>query len=156
MSRACTVCTHSDRRTIDAALARGDVMRQLAALNRVSEDALARHKTDHLPVALVKAQEQEDVRNAIDVVQQLKAINGATLAILHEARQQRDPDTALKAIDRIQRQIELQAKLLGDLDERPVVNVLISPEWLELRTVIVGALEPHPEARDAVVRALEG
>jgi hypothetical protein len=45
--------------------------------------------------------------------------------------------------------------LLGELDEHPV-NVLISPEWLELRAVIVTALEPHPEARGAVLGALEG
>jgi hypothetical protein len=50
----------------------------------------------------------------------------------------------------------LLAKLLGELDERPVVNLTLSPEWLELRAVIIGALEPHPEAREAVVRAIEG
>src|SRR5918993_579791 len=32
----------------------------------------------------------------------------------------------------------------------------ISPEWLELRTVIVGALEPYSEARGAVLQAIEG
>jgi hypothetical protein len=36
-----------------------------------------------------------------------------------------------------------------------VVNLNISPEWLELRTVIVGALEPHPAAQESVLRALE-
>jgi hypothetical protein len=37
-----------------------------------------------------------------------------------------------------------------------VVNLNVSPEWLELRAVIVTALEPHPEAMGAVVDALEG
>ena len=36
------------------------------------------------------------------------------------------------------------------------MNVLVSPEWLELRAVIVGALEPHPAALRAVVGALDG
>jgi hypothetical protein len=36
-----------------------------------------------------------------------------------------------------------------------VVNLNISSEWLELRTVIVGALKPHPAAHKAVLRALE-
>jgi hypothetical protein len=36
------------------------------------------------------------------------------------------------------------------------VNVLVSPEWLELRAVIVGALEPHSEACGAVLKAIEG
>jgi hypothetical protein len=37
-----------------------------------------------------------------------------------------------------------------------VVNLNVSPEWLELRGVIVGALEPYSEARGAVLSALEG
>jgi hypothetical protein len=36
-----------------------------------------------------------------------------------------------------------------------VLNLNLSSEWLELRTVIVGALEPHPVAHRAVLRALE-
>ena len=36
------------------------------------------------------------------------------------------------------------------------MNLNVSPEWLELRAVIVGALEPHPAAHRAVLRALEG
>ena len=38
--------------------------------------------------------------------------------------------------------LELLGKLAGELDERPVVNLNVTCEWLELRTVIVGALEP--------------
>jgi hypothetical protein len=52
--------------------------------------------------------------------------------------------------------LELLAKLLGELDERPVVNLHVSPERLKLRAVIVGALEPYSEARLAVLRAIEG
>jgi hypothetical protein len=60
----------------------------------------------------------------------------------------------LGAIREARGNLELLAKLLGELDERPV-NVLLSPEWLNLRTVIVTALEPHPEARGAVLEAIE-
>ncbi len=66
-----------------------------------------------------------------------------------------DPrDLVLKAAGRLQPQIELLAKLLGELDDRPQVNVLVSPEWLELRTTIITALDPHPQARESVLRAL--
>ena len=37
-----------------------------------------------------------------------------------------------------------------------MVNLNVSPEWLELRAVIVGALEPYSEARGAVLQAIEG
>lgn len=108
---------------------------------------MERHKAEHLPVALVTAAEAAEVRQALDVSQQLKAINGAALSVLRDARAAQDGDLALKAVDRIQRQIALQAKLLGDLDERPVVNVLLSPEWAQLRGQLVAALAPFPEAR---------
>jgi hypothetical protein len=55
---------------------------------------------------------------------------------------------------RVQRQIELQAKLLGDLDERPVINVLVSSEWVAVRTVLLEALSPYPDARAAVASRL--
>jgi hypothetical protein len=58
-------------------------------------------------------------------------------------------------LPRVRGNLELLGKLAGELDERPVVNLNISPEWLELRAVIVGALEPHPAAHTAVLRALE-
>jgi hypothetical protein len=94
------------------------------------------------------------VRHAIDVVTQLKAINGATLAILKEARDDKNGDLALKAVDRIQRQLELQSKLLGELNDGTTVNVLVAPEWLTLRATIIQALEHHPDAKQAVLRAL--
>ncbi len=92
----------------------------------------------------MKAQEQEDVSQAIDVVKQLKAINGATLAILKEAREDKNSELALKAVDRIQWQLELQAKLLGELKEGPVVNIYTAPECLQIRALVIQAVTPLP------------
>ncbi len=155
MGRVCTICTHPERRAIDKALAAGGNVREMSALFRVSEDALSRHKRDHLPALVVKAQAEEDIAHALDVVKQLKTINGVSLAVLKEARDARDGDLALKAVDRIHRQIELQAKLLGELDERPVVNVLASAEWVALRSRILAALARHPAARFALAEVLD-
>ena len=44
----------------------------------------------------------------------------------------------------------------GELNEGTVINIHMHPEWIELRTVIVAALEPHADARRAVLRALQG
>lgn len=155
MPRSCTLCEHPKRPEIDRALVGETSNLSVSSLFGVSESAVRRHKANHLPAKLVMAHQEEDVREALDVVRQLKAINATSLHILKEARDQGKLSTALQAIDRIQRQIELQAKLLGELDERPVVNLNVSPEWLELRAVIVGALQPHPDALGAVVGALE-
>ncbi len=154
MPRTCTACGHEDRPAIDAALVAGVALRTIADQYGLSHQALMRHRSDHIPPALVTAAGAEEVRQALDVLQQLKTINSAALTVLRDARAAQDGDLALKAIDRIHKQIELQAKLLGDLDERPVVNVLISPEWLALRGRIVGALARYPDARVALAEVL--
>jgi hypothetical protein len=59
-------------------------------------------------------------------------------------------------VDRIHRQIELQTKLLGELQESgPQVNVLVAPEWREIRVTVLQALQPYPEARAAVAEVLQ-
>lgn len=154
MPRTCTICSHADRAAIDRALAAGTSLATIATVHHVIDESLRRHRDAHLPKAVAKAQEVEDVRQALDVVKQLKAVNGTTLHVLKEARDQGDPGLALKAIDRIHRQIELQARLLGELDERPVTNILVAPEWLGVRSALLGALAPYPEAAMAVATAL--
>lgn len=155
MPRICTVCSHPDRHEIDSALVTGDPLRNVARHRSVTVSALFRHKRDHLPGHLVKAAEEEDVAQAIDVVRQLKAINAACLEILQKSRADGKHSISLRAVDRIHRQIELQARLLGELqDNGPQVNVLIAAEWHEIRMMIFNVLEPYPEARAALAEAL--
>lgn len=154
MPRPCSICTHPERAAIDRALASGTPKSETSALFRVSPDAVDRHFAAHLPARLVKAAAAQGTRQALDVLAQLKTINSAALQILVDAEQAKDPDTALKAIDRIHRQIELQAKLLGELDERPQFNVLVASEWLQVRAVLLKTLSPYPEAKIAVAANL--
>jgi len=155
MTRVCTVCAHQERHSIDTALATGAAtFRNIAERWGLSTTAVFRHRAEHLPAALVKAAGAEEVRQALDVLQQLKFINAAALTVLRDAKTAGDGDLMLKAVDRVHRQVELQAKLLGDLDDRPQINVLVSPEWVQLRGQIVQALAPYPEAAVAVAGVL--
>jgi hypothetical protein len=153
MPRICTICEHPQRIAIDKAIVSGQSCSRIAALFRVSEDSAQRHKP-HLAKAVVKAAEAREEKGALDVLHQLKDINDAALGVLKIARDDGDGELQLKAIDRVQKQIELQAKLLGELDESPTVNITINPQWIELRAVIVQALEPFPDARHAVAKVL--
>jgi len=63
------------------------------------------------------------VNGRIDAVQQLITINNETLKILQQAKAAGDLKTALKAIERIEKQLELQTKLLGDIKETPTTIV---------------------------------
>jgi len=121
----------------------------------LGERALRRHRSNHLPARLVMAEKAAELVEADNLLDQVGDLQRRALAILGRAEEAGELKTALSAIREARGNLELLAKLLGELDERPVVNLNISPEWLQLRAVIVGALEAHPEALGAVVGALE-
>src|SRR5215208_761205 len=155
MPRRCTVCDHTQRHGIDEALVGGNPYRSVAKRFALSESAVYRHKTEHLPAQLLKAREVEEVAQADDLLDQVRNLQAHALGILERAEKSGDLRTALAAISQARGNLELLGKLAGELDERPVVNLNVSPQWLELRAVIVGALGPHPAAHRAVLRALE-
>lgn len=131
--------------------------RGIAKQYALSPAAVDRHRNEHLAERLVAAAEREaeaDVTHALDVVAQLRQINTETLDVLRTARDVGNHGLALRAIDRVQRQIELQARLVDLISDAPTINMVITPEWITIRTVIIGALEDHPGARIAVAEAL--
>jgi hypothetical protein len=156
MPRSCTVCEHPSREAIDRALVGDASNRSVASLYDVSEAAVRRHKANHLPAKLVMAQAAEEVAQADTLLGQVRDLQQRALEILDKAEEAGELRTALGAIREARGNLELLAKLLGELDERPVVKLNLSPEWLELRAVIVAALEPHSEARESVLRAIRG
>ena len=156
MARSCTVCTHPKREEIDRALVEGVSAAEIAGRYRtLGERAVRRHRSNHLPARMVMAEKAAEVAEADNLLEQVGDLQRRALGILDRAEEAGELKTALSAIREARGNLELLAKLLGELDERPVVNLNISPEWLQLRAVIVGALEAHPEALGAVVGALE-
>ena len=172
MARRCTVCLSPQLADIDRELAVNRTFRSIADRYGLSLSALKRHKVNHMPARLAKAQqvtelarvndlvehkrevEVQDTRQAIDTVQQLKAINAACLEILKKARADEKHTLSLRAVDRILKQITLQAKLLGDIQDGQTVNIAVLSEWHGIRQVVADALRPYPEAGAAVARAL--
>lgn len=66
-----------------------------------------------------------------------------------------DPrELILKTHQQLAGQLELLAKLLGELQEGQTVNILVMPEWQTMRAAIIGALRPFPQAQIAVAEAL--
>jgi transposase-like protein len=156
MPRTCTICSHEDRREIDRALVERMPYRRIAPRYGVSDRSLRRHARDHLPELLAKAYEAEQSAEADRLLTDMRRLQAKTLLILQRAEEADDLRTALAAVREARNNIALLAEMRGQLDRRPVVNVLVSPEWLELRALIVGALAPHPEAKAAVLVAVSG
>lgn len=157
MSRTCTVCTHDERHQINLALVTTrDPYRDIAQQFGVSKDAVMRHSRNHLPKLLVEATQALEVANADDLLAKVEELRVKAMDVLTEAEEAKDHRTMLAAIDRASKQLELLAKLMGELSDAPQINLTLSPEWLEVKTAVVLALEPYEEAQTAVARALEG
>lgn len=154
MPRVCTICTHPDRAAIDAALLAGEPFRHIAARTDTSTGALQRHKEEHLPVTLVQARDAADAAHADDLLAQVRGLQSRALAILDTAEAAGELRVALAAIREARGNLELLARLLGELQEGATVNVTLSPQWVEVRAVIVAALAPFPDARAAVAARL--
>jgi predicted transcriptional regulator len=155
MPRVCTVCRHDERREIDRQLvSRAFSYRDIARQFGVSKDAVSRHVKEHLPELLTRAHEAEQLAEADKLLTDIRKIQVQTLLMLQGAEKSGDLRTALAAVREARNNVTLLAELRGQLDRRPQINLVLSPEWLELRTLIVGALEPHPDAREAVVQAI--
>jgi hypothetical protein len=117
MPQVCTICRHASRDEIDQALIAGESFRNIAKRYGTSATALFRHRSRDLPTALVKAKDASETVRADTLLERLRALNTETLAILREARKAgtRNNELALKAIARAERQLELEARLLGEL-----------------------------------------
>jgi len=156
MPRRCTVCTHPEKEAINAALVAGEPFRHIAARYGTSTGALQRHKADHLPATLAQAQDAQEVAQADNLLAQMRDLQRRTLAILSKAAgSRRDLRTALAAIGEARRNLELLGKLAGELQQEGTVSLVLSAEWIELRTIMLRALAPFPAARVALFGALE-
>jgi hypothetical protein len=156
MPRRCTVCGHLERHAIDEVLVTGAPYRSVAKQFELSESAVYRHKTEHLPVHLLKAREVEEAARADNLLEQVRTLQAHSLGILDRAEKAGDLRTALAAISQARGNLELLAKLSGELQQEGTVNLHLSPEYLEVRTAILVALEPYPEAARAISRAMLG
>jgi len=156
MPQVCTICTHEDRKEIDRALVRGESMRGIVArYGTVGRMSLQRHRKEHLPELLSKAYAAEEAARAEELLTDVRRLQVKTLLMLQEAERAGDLRTALAAVREARHNIALLAEMRGQLDRRPQINLYTHPEYIEARTLIVQALIPYPEARSAVVRALE-
>ena len=154
MPRKCSICEHEKVEEINKALLEGVSLRDLAGRYSISKTALHRHKDGHLPAKLVKAQEAREIAKADTLLDQVAGLRDKALSILAKAEQAGDLRTALQGVREAKGCLELLARLQGELQEQATVNILINPQWLSLRTVILEALDRYPEARQAVARAL--
>jgi len=155
MPRTCTVCSHPQRPEIERCLIDTVPFRIIASRFGTSATSLQRHKAEHLPSHVAKAQDAREVADADDLLTQIKALRNKAISILQKAEASGDYRTALMGIREARACVETLMEVEGELDRRPSFNITLSPQWVSLRAIIIGALRDHPGAAVAVAAALQ-
>jgi hypothetical protein len=130
MPQTCTICRHERRDEIDRSLLDGEPFRNIAKRTGTSTTALCRHKAQHIPRKLALAKETAEEIQAGTLFDRLRSVCRVTQEILREARGTKNHVIALQAIGRIERQLELEARLLGELDDSAKVAAGIQASQL--------------------------
>ena len=157
MPRTCTVCAHEKRYEIEERLAsRQGTYRGIARTYGLSEDAVSRHvKGGHISDLIRLAADAERAARADSLLDRIEALHSRTLAILEASEQTRDHKVALAAIREARSNLELIGEVTKELNRTPILNLYLSPEWIELRALILTTLEPHQDALSDLMQALE-
>ena len=128
--------------------------RHIASRHHVSTGALQRHSREHLPALLVKAYEAIERDDAEDLSGEVIKVKEDVHRLKEKAEDEGDIRAALLACDKALKALELQAKVEQLIQTSPTFNLHLNTEWIALRTTIVRALEPYPEARESFLKAL--
>ena len=95
----------------------------------------------------------------VDLLATIRGLAERTFRIMEAAENSGDQKTALAAIREARSTYETIARLSGGIEVSAGVtssDLLHSPQWQEVRSALLEALEPHLEARLAVTAALAG
>lgn len=105
----------------------------------------------------MEAAQAADAADASSVLELTRDLLVDIREMFEEARDKGDTELAMKVCDRVDRQLDRIAKITGELQPpaQVQINVLNTPAYLEVKARMVRALEPFPEAREALVQALE-
>lgn len=162
MTRTCTVCNHKDIEEINRRLINKEAYRDIAGQYKLSKSAVERHfngnplknEPGHIAELLSKSNDIKEIVNADSLLLKLQEEAVFVREMRDSAKEGGDIELALKAVDRALKCIELYAKVQGLIHDHPTVNITLNAEWIGLRTTIITALDPFPDARRAVIDAL--
>ena len=144
----CKLCGFVGRTAIEKAVATHK-MTYAAAGQTVgcSTSAVRRHMKNHVSKKVQKAANSIEAAEGLDVLKQVIDSHKIVWNIIAQSYQDGDLKTALAACDTETRQLKLAALVSGQLNEAPQVNVLLNPEFVQLKQLIIKTLAPYPDAR---------
>jgi transposase-like protein len=122
--RLCTICSHSKRAAINAALVGGTSIWDIAGQFGLSRSAVHRHR-EHVPKALAKAKQAREVAEAGTLLGRIETLIGDCRTIAEKAQKAREWHAAVSALREVRGCLELLGKLSGELQKKDSVNVSV-------------------------------
>jgi DNA-binding transcriptional ArsR family regulator len=123
MSRKCSICNHDRRQEIEHALLRGESHRAVAQQFTVPRGAVGWH-LKHVSTALTQARKLREVEDGKSILIQLRDLKIQAEQSRARADRAGDYRGALVAVREKTRLVELEARLTGELNERPETKIL--------------------------------
>lgn len=145
MARHCSICIHDKRAEIELSVTNGKSYRDIALQFSVGVMSIQRHMSEHIKQAVKVQQEAKEISKKIDVMKQLLELNAVARSVMTRNYADRKDALVLAAIDRIQKQLELAAKLQGDLDESTKIDISLHPDFQMVQQRILSALDKCPQ-----------
>jgi len=153
--RVCTICSHDERHAIEVDICEGKPNTRIATSYGVKEQAIRYHKkAGHLSERLALAVDAERAAKADTLLDRIEALQRRTEEALTKAEEGENLFATFRGIAEMRRNLELIGEITKELNRQPQLNLHLNPEYIEKRTLLIQALEPYPEAKDAAVRAL--
>lgn len=146
MARKCSVCSHPDRGDIDSVLAEGGVSnRAVSRKFLVGEDALARHKKNHLPKAVAQAAQEKGAERGADLLDRIRSAEAKlgryesiAVNLARKGAEDGDPALVLRALAEARRSSVESRLRLWDLELRVTETRQIAERLEEVERQIGG------------------
>src|SRR5882672_4692985 len=145
MPQICTICQKPERNAIDQALHGHQSITRIAADFHVTRAALRRHRDNHLRPVVANATQAAYRLTASQLLDRLNEVYTQTAAVLRETRADLDVPNSLRALLRLEHQIQLALKLAIRAQAEPP-QPITSTDFQEFRETMLAALIPFPEA----------
>ncbi|GAB6265575.1 MAG: hypothetical protein STSR0001_10200 [Methanothrix sp.] len=167
MGRKSKIEAHPQSEEIIRRLASGeeysDIVRDIPGL---TWDDLDYYQKNKLPNIISKSKdlkaladeiESADVHKGDTYLQLVIGLQKKALDALEQQNAKEDPKSWAMVSREARGYVELMGKALDRIRDAPPAQITIvnNPEWISLRTVIIQALDDFPEAKGAVINAIQ-
>jgi hypothetical protein len=164
------VCGHPKLEEINKLLLDKPNFSALSHTFGIGRKSLKNHLSEHIPKELLKSRDAKEALQADNTFSEYQAakarietLQTRTYDLLAKAEVAENHNACVGYIreargqeGELREQRKLLAELEGKISSQPQINITLNAEWIEVRTIMMTALDPYPDARLAVANALHG